>query len=416
MENKLMRILLYFTLVSLGLTSFFWGIIMAQGFLAPLVVAVLLMMVILPIARWMEKRSVQRGWASFFSTFIILLFFITIAGVVGLQVKKFTEQWPDIQRRLQPNIELTRNFVEDKTGMEMQIPQFLENSGSEEAPIKNEAENAGSIRNPNPQDIPQSGTAAQEQETGTSSPDHENGSMIQKAGGYALSFFGFLGSFMLTFIYVFFFLLYRNKFKQSILKMTPDNSREKVKEIISQSLTIAQNYLFGRLLLIIFLAIIYAIGLSISGVEQPILISVLAAVLSLMPYIGNVIGYGLAVSMAFISGSGMPGVLGVTVTFSIAQFVESYILEPYVVGEKVNINPVFTIIIVVLGGAVWGIVGMLVAIPVLAILKVVFDHIPTLSALGYLFGEEDLDDGDDDRDGFFSKLKNKLTGKDAGRA
>ncbi len=409
MENKLMRILVYFTLLSVGLSAFFWGIFVAQGFLAPLVVAILLMMVVLPISKWFEKKGIQRGWASFLSTLSILLFFVIISGIVGLQVKKFSGDWPEIKERLKPNIEQAQNFVEENTGMKMQIPQFLEDSEGESD--KKENTNEEGDPEANEEDSSENGSdsapksGAPEQEAGSSSGEQGGGSMLQTAGGYAMSFFGFLGTFLLTFIYVFFFLLYRKKFKTSILKMAADHNRDETREIISESLNIAQHYLLGRLLLILFLAIIYTIGLTISGVEQAILISVLAAALSLMPFIGNMVGYGLAVIMAFVSGSGMTGVLGVTITFAIAQFIESYILEPYVVGEKVNINPVFTIIVVVLGGAVWGIMGMLVAIPVLGIIKVVFDHIPVLEPIGYLLGEENKGDDDEDEEGFFKKIK-----------
>jgi len=86
--------------------------------------------------------------------------------------------------------------------------------------------------------------------------------------------------------------------------------------------------------------------------------------------------------------------------------VESYILEPYIVGDRVNLNPVVTIIVVVLGGAVWGIVGMLIAIPALGVAKVVFDNIPSLRPLGYLFGSEDISSEDDqDKDNLLSRLK-----------
>lgn len=405
-----MRILIYFTLLSVGLTSFFWGIIMAQGFLAPLVVAILLMMVVMPISKWMEKNGIPRGWGSFLSTLIILSFFVVISGVVGLQIKNFTDEWPQIQERLKPHIAQSRNFVEAKTGVVIQIPQFLENDENkiDEEQSSNSESYTDTSRNDSSNVTPHPKSMGQSQET--NAMDDRNKSIVRTAGSYAISFFGFMGSFLLTFIYVFFFLLYRKKFKKSILKMSPDRNRNQVEDIVTKSLHIAQNYLFGRLLLIIFLAIIYAIGLSVSGVEQAILISILAALLSLMPFIGNVVGYGLAVSMAFISGSGIIGVLGVTITFTVAQFVESYILEPYVVGDKVNINPVFTILVVVLGGAVWGIIGMLVAIPVLGILKVVFDHIPTLEPVGYLFGGEDIGEGRD-KDGFFKKIKNWVTDK-----
>lgn len=412
MENKIFRILVYFTLLSLGLTSFFWGVIKAQGFLSPLVVAILLMMVVLPISKWMEKNKISRGWTSLLSTLIILLFFVVITGVVGIQIKNFTEKWPEIRDRLKPHIDQSKDFVEDKTGIEMQIPAIFEYSENESAQDQSSQDGSGSETNRNDPAEETTDPASKDtgQQTGSSSGGNGEGSIVKTAGGYAISFFGFMGSFILTFIYVFFFLLYRKKFKNSILKMTPDRNRNQIKDVISKSMHIAQNYLFGRVLLIIFLAIIYAIGLSISGVEQPILISVLAAVLSLMPYIGNIVGYGLAITMAFIAGSGITGILGVTITFTIAQFVESYILEPYVVGDKVNINPVFTIIVVVLGGAVWGIIGMLVAIPLLGILKVIFDHIPALASVGYLFGGEDIGNNDDD-DGIFKKVNNWFSEK-----
>jgi predicted PurR-regulated permease PerM len=158
------------------------------------------------------------------------------------------------------------------------------------------------------------------------------------------------------------------------------------------------------LILILFLAILYSIGLYFSGVQQAILISALAALLSLLPFIGNVLGYFLALGMALISGAGATGAIGVTITFSITQFVESYILEPYIVGNKVHINPVFTIIVVVLGGMVWGIIGMFVSIPFLGILKVILDRIPALEPVGFLLGETEQDD-DELQGGFFQKIK-----------
>lgn len=227
--------------------------------------------------------------------------------------------------------------------------------------------------------------------------------MASTAGSFISQFFSFLGNFLLTFVYIFFFLLYRNKFRNSILKMVPEDKRELTEEVLTKSTKISQNYLFGRLILIICLAVLYSIGLTVSGVKHAILISILAAVLSLIPYIGNIIGYFLAVGMAFFSGSGATGAIGVTITFAIAQFVESYILEPYIVGDKVDLNPIFTIIVVVLGGAVWGVVGMIIAIPALGIVKVVFDQIPVLRPLGYLFGEEDI--GDNEKDNIFKKTK-----------
>lgn len=402
MENKLIRILLYFTLIVVSLTLFFWGIFTAKSFLAPLTVAALLTMVVLPVSKWLEKKKISRGLSALLSTALLLSFFVMILGVVAWQVKNFTDEWPQIKERIDPKIELLQEFVEDKTGIS---PQEQEETifGSQQSRSDEKSSNSESTTEESGQNL-----SSQQQEQ--SSLSGVDGSTMESIGGYAMSFFGVFGNFILTFIYVFFFLLYRNKFTISVMKMAPDNQQSQTKATISEIILISQNYLSGRLLLILFLAVLYTIGLSVSGIEQAILISVLAAVLSLMPYVGNMLGFGLAVAMVVISGSGLNGVIGVSVTFGVAQFVESYILEPYVVGEKVNINPVFTIIVVVLGGAVWGIIGMLIAIPALGMLKVVFDRIPTLQPIGYLFGGEDIGD---EQPGFFDKLiswtKDKIT-------
>jgi predicted PurR-regulated permease PerM len=80
----------------------------------------------------------------------------------------------------------------------------------------------------------------------------------------------------------------------------------------------------------------------------------------------------------------------VVLTFGVTQFVESYILQPYVVGDKVDLNPLATIVVVVIGGAVWGVMGMIISIPLFGILKIVFDSIGVTAPLGYALGDEDV--------------------------
>ncbi|MCC9136934.1 AI-2E family transporter [Pontibacter silvestris] len=382
MKNRAKEILTYFALILVSLSFFFWGLVQAKSFLAPLSVAGLLAMVVLPVARWFESKGIKRGWASLLADVVILLFFVLFAGIISLQVKSFVQDWPKIKDRIEPKISNLQQFVEEQTGITAQEQQQM---------LSNKIPGGASGSN----NQGQAGVQSQQQ----------GSSMLSSAGGYVASLVSFLGTFLLTFVYIFFFLLYRRKFRKSIIKMAPEEKSDSVHEIITKSATISQNYLFGRLILIIILAVLYSIGLFLSGVQNAVLISILASVLTLIPYIGNIIGYSLAVGMAFFSGSGLAGAIGVTATFAITQFVESYILEPYIVGNKVNLNPVFTIIVVVLGGALWGIIGMLIAIPALGIVKAVFDNIPVLSALGYLFGDEDIGDDDENEDSFFKKIK-----------
>ncbi|MDF9796106.1 putative PurR-regulated permease PerM [Catalinimonas alkaloidigena] len=401
---RLKYILTYFALIVVSLSFFFWGLVQAKAFLVPLSVAALLAMVMLPVCRWFERKKINRGWASFFSVLIIMSFFLILFTLVGSQVESLADDWPEIKQRIEPKIEQLQEYIAKKTGIsvreqEQKIAETIPGNADSASP-KAKGENQKAA----PQDSTQQ--QAQSRQTSPSSGKGTSGAILQSAGSVAGKFIGFLGTFLLTFIYIFFFLLYRKKFRLSVLKMIPEHKKGVAQKILYKSTEVSQNYLSGRLILIIFLAILYTIGLTISGVPNAMLIALLAAVLSLIPYLGNVIGYVLTVGMALFSAAGITGVIGVSITFTIAQFVESYILEPYVVGDKVNLNPVVTIIVVVLGEAVWGIIGMLIAIPALGVLKVVFDNIPSLRPFGYLFGSEDISQEDDeDKDNFFSKAK-----------
>lgn len=230
---------------------------------------------------------------------------------------------------------------------------------------------------------------------------------MKGVGSAVLGFFGFLGTSLLTLVYIFFFLLYRRQFRNSILNFVPEERKQRTDRILRGISSVTQNYLLGKLILIICLAILYSVGLTISGVKQAILISILAAVLSLVPYIGNIIGFVLALALGMFSGGGSGAIAGIAITFAVAQFVESYVLEPYIVGEKVKLHPVFTIIAVIIGEQVWGVIGMVIGIPLLAVVKVIADHVPVLHPLGYALGEH-KDPGKKDKKGFFTKVKQKF--------
>ena len=193
------------------------------------------------------------------------------------------------------------------------------------------------------------------------------------------------------------------------MKFIPEENQERGKSIIHESGKVSQNYLLGKLILIVLLAVLYGVGLFLSGIKHAVLISILAAVLSLIPYLGNIIGFFLAMAMALFAGGDSSALLGVIITFGVAQFVESYILEPYIVGDQVNIHPIFTIIAVVMGGAVFGVVGMIIAIPIFGIIKVVCDHVNALHPIGYLLGDQK--EAGKDEENFFNKLYKKFKRK-----
>jgi predicted PurR-regulated permease PerM len=386
MKARFKNLILYGVLVIFGVSILFWGLIQAQSFLMPLTVAILLSMIVLPVCQWLEKKGMNRGWASFFADLIIVLFFTLVLGLLAAQVTAFADDWPEIKKKAEPRIDQLQDFIEEKTGYSI---------GQESLNLENESQG-------NQSDTDNVEGKAKSRSQQKSVSEETQGAVLSYLNQIIQGLFSSMSTLLLIVVYVFFFLLYRSRFKTFLLKILPPSYQDEAKEIVSESADVSQNYLFGRILLILFLSVIYAVGLILSGVENAILIAMLAALLSLLPYIGNVIGFVIAILMAFLSGSEIWGAIGVTATFTIAQFIESYILEPYIVGERVNLNPIATIIVVVLGGAVWGIVGMLISIPLLGIMKVVFDTIPGLEAFGYILGNEN---GSGQSKGFIAQLR-----------
>ncbi|MGB0177043.1 MAG: AI-2E family transporter [Owenweeksia sp.] len=372
-----------FLLVSVGLIIGIYftvvGLVSAHHFLAPIVVAGLLTMIFLPLAHHLERMGLSRGWSSLTSVLTAFLFFFGLFAVLSMQMQRIASEWPQIKERVEPRIEEVQDWVARTTGIDAFTQQrmVMENlPGQEEGGVEED-----------------DGT-----ETSGSSADIQKGkkkssgkSLVKSVSKMMVAFFSFLGVALLTGVYLFFMLLYRAKIRLSILHFFPPHQKDEANNVIQESVALSQSYLLGRFVLIFILAVFYSIGLALSGVDQAIIISILAALLSLVPYIGNVVGFGLAIAMAAFSGGDPVAFIGVTATFSIAQFVESYILEPYIVGHRVALNPLTTVIVVVLGGAVWGIVGMIIFIPLVGIIKIVCDRIPVLHSVGYMLGEEDIE-------------------------
>ncbi|MEL7586544.1 MAG: AI-2E family transporter [Prolixibacteraceae bacterium] len=345
MKNKAFKTILYGTMIIIGTYFLFLGLHKASPFLIPLSIAILLSMVMVPVDNKLGSIGISRGWSVLISDLILLAFCSAVVFIVGMQVNQIANDWPQYEKKLKPRIEQAMLKLSEKTGMSVdEIEQKMKRA----------------------------------QESGA-----------KNVGSYLQKLTSFLGNFLLVFVYIFFFMYYRDKFKKSVLGFIPPENRGTAKKVLDEASKISQQYLFGRFILILVLMVLYGIGLTILGIKQAILISFIAALLSLIPYVGNLIGYGIALLMgALTSSGGMGTIMGVSVVFGIAQFVESYILEPFVVGQKVNLDPTLTIVGVVLLGIVWGLAGMVVAIPLLGIVKVISDHVPVLHPVGYTLGTE----------------------------
>jgi len=198
----------------------------------------------------------------------------------------------------------------------------------------------------------------------------------------------FLVNLFMVLIFMFFFLLYRGGIKNFMLIQFKEANREKGKEILMQIQKVVRHYLYGLLTVIVILAILNSIGLWIIGVNYAVFWASLAAFLSIIPYIGTTIGGLLPFMYAFATADYWWQPLAVVGLYFSVQQLEGNLITPYVVGSNVKINPLIAILSLLIGGVIWGVAGIVLAIPIAAIFKLVFDNIDALKPVGALMSND----------------------------
>ena len=209
--------------------------------------------------------------------------------------------------------------------------------------------------------------------------------ILGKTVGTAL---GTLAVVFLLPVYVFLLLYYKTLILNFLYEVFSEENTTQVGDILNQTKTAIQSYMVGLLLEALIVAVLNSIALLILGVEYAILLGVIGAILNMIPYLGGIVAIALPVLMATVTKDGFSTQLGIIIAYAIIQFVDNNILVPRIVSSKVQINALFSILVVLFGGALWGVPGMFLSIPGVAILKIIFDRIDDLKPWGKLLGDE----------------------------
>jgi predicted PurR-regulated permease PerM len=189
-------------------------------------------------------------------------------------------------------------------------------------------------------------------------------------------------------VYIFMLLYYKKLILNFLYEVFAEENSKKVSDVLTQTKTAIQSYMVGLLVEAIIVAILNSTALLILGVDYAILLGVIGAILNMLPYIGGIIAIALPVLVATVTKDGFSTQLGILLAYAIIQFIDNNILVPKIVSSKVQINALVSIVIVLLGNALWGVPGMFFSIPFVAILKIVFDRVDGLRPWGKLLGDE----------------------------
>jgi predicted PurR-regulated permease PerM len=189
-------------------------------------------------------------------------------------------------------------------------------------------------------------------------------------------------------IYTFLILYYRNMLKKFILAVFKDGDREKVEDVLRESRGVVQNYMVGLMIEMGVVAVINFMGFAIIGIEYAVFLAVFAAIMNLIPYIGMLIASIFCCIVTLTTSDNLTDAIWTLLVLIIVQFIDNNIIMPRVVGSKVKINAMITILGVLIGGALCGISGMFLSIPGIAILKVIFERVDNLKPWGMLLSDD----------------------------
>jgi len=188
-------------------------------------------------------------------------------------------------------------------------------------------------------------------------------------------------------VYVFIILFYHSLLVEFLHQVFGKSDQRQVSAIISKTKTVVQRYLVGLIIEAAIIAVMNSVALLALGIEYAILLGIIGALLNVIPYIGGIVAVALPMIVALATkDSGMYAVY-VLVLYYIIQLIDNNYIVPVIVSSKVKINALFSIIVVFAGNALWGIPGMFLSIPLLAIVKLIFDHIESLKPWGFLLGD-----------------------------
>jgi len=317
--------------------------------LVPLILGSLFALLLLPLCRFFERIKIPRTFASIIS---VILFFGFIFGGFYLLASQLTilkDDYPAFESQLSGLFHNLQEWISSKFGIQYddQI-QYLTNTAKKSV-------DAGSIL----------------------------------LGSALLSLSSLFILLVFTFLYTFFLLIYRSHLVKFLLMVNSDKHHSTVLDIVSQVQYVVKKYLIGLLIQMLLVSVLVFIALTAIGVKYGLLLAIITGVFNVLPYIGIFFSL-LVIALITFATSSFTHVILVAIAIVLIHMLDSNFIVPKIVGSKVKINSMFAMMAIILGEMFWGISGMFLAIPVLAILKIIFDRVKDLAPWGYLLGEEEL--------------------------
>jgi len=318
-----------------------------QSLLVPLLFSILISISLFPLARFFERLRFGRAFAAVLSVIIAIAIIWAIGWFIVHQSIIIGKDASSITAKVVSVLERAQAWVEESFGIERsEIMNQLRDQGNK---------------------------------------------MASNAGSVVTATFGSIGNMVagvvLVPLFSFFLLYYRDFFREFFFRAFKSVPHTKVDKTLNKIYDVVQSYLLGLITVMGIVAVLNTVGLMALGIDYAWFFGTLASLLMLLPYIGIAIGSILPALFALAVKDSAWYAIGVIAWFQVVQFMEGNIITPNIVGSKVSINPLMAIIAILLGGMLFGLSGLILALPLTATIKVLFDAIPSMEAFGFLIGE-----------------------------
>jgi predicted PurR-regulated permease PerM len=331
----------------IGLVALFSIFYVAKGIILPIIFAIIIAIVLHPAVNFLILIKINRVVAILITILITVMVIVSFGTLIISQVSRFSETLPVLADKFA----LTLNQTITEASQYFEI---------------------------NPQKIQDWILKAQSELINISSA--AIGQTLVILGN------GLVVVFLLP-VYIFLILFYQPILIEFIRRLFGTSDQSQVSEIVTQVKTVIQRYLIGLVIEAAIVATLYTITLLALGVDYALLLGILGALINLIPYLGGIVGTALPMIVALATKSSPWTAVYIMIIYFVIQLIDNNFLVPKIVASKVKINALFSIIVVIAGNALWGIPGMFLSIPLLAIVKLIFDHIEPLKPWGFLLGD-----------------------------
>lgn len=318
-----------------------------RAFLIPIVFGALLAMLMAPMCRRFESWGLNRALSTIGCILILIVVIAGVVLIINTQISTFAENMTQIQSKGKELLHEAQSYIEREIGMSPK---------EQEEMVKQQAQQP--------------------------SPSGKPSLPARILAGITSTLTGIVLSLVITFLMIY----NKEQFELFFLRLYDDKDTEKVRNVVDQITQVSQKYLTGRAMSVLIIATMYSIGLLIVGVKNAVLLAGIAALLTVIPYLGTVLGGLFPVVMALLTADVQTALWAGVVMVTI-QTIDNYFIEPNVVGGEVNLNALWSILSILAGGMIWGVAGMIVFLPLFGIIKIICDHVQPLKPIGYLLGE-----------------------------